>query len=149
MIAQQEQAVRRSEEETKRLQAKIRAEMEAETAIINAEKEARVSVINTEQAANQSRIRMQMEIAQKEAEKTKAIISNEILLATEKAKADALNHMIIQEALARQQQLTPEYLKYTLYKSLANNTKIYFGEKIPQIFLDFLGKGSENDIYLD
>jgi hypothetical protein len=29
---------------------------------------------------------------------------------------------------------TPEFLRALLYKSLANNTKIYFGEKIPGIY---------------
>lgn len=30
-----------------------------------------------------------------------------------------------------------EYLRYVLYTSLANNTKIYFGDKIPTIFTDW------------
>lgn len=31
-----------------------------------------------------------------------------------------------------------QYLRYVLYTSLANNTKIYFGEKVPSIFADFI-----------
>jgi len=44
---------------------------------------------------------------------------------------------ITKEAEANQMKYTENFLKYILYTSLANNTKIYFGEKIPSIFIDF------------
>jgi hypothetical protein len=47
------------------------------------------------------------------------------------------------EAEANALMLTPEYLRLVLYQSLSNNTKIYFGEKIPQIFLDWAPDRSE------
>ena len=149
MVAEQNQRVRRSEEETKRVQAKIRAEMEAETAIINARKEAEVSIIETEKIANQSKIRREMEIFEKEAHKTMALIENEITLARERAAADSLHYSLTTEAEALNKKLTPEYLKYTLYTSLASNTKIFFGESIPQIFLDFLGQKNRESIVLE
>eukprot|EP01096_Ripella_sp_DP13-Kostka_P010646 TRINITY_DN4227_c0_g1_i1.p2 TRINITY_DN4227_c0_g1~~TRINITY_DN4227_c0_g1_i1.p2 ORF type:complete len:343 (+),score=166.41 TRINITY_DN4227_c0_g1_i1:46-1074(+) len=149
MVAEQTQRVRRAEEETKRVQAKIRAEMEAETAIINARKEAEVSLIESEKIANQSKIRREMEIFEKEAEKTMALIENEISVARQRAAADSTFYSLTTEAEALSKKLTPEYLKYTLYTSLANNTKIFFGEKIPQIFLDFLGEKHRGDVMLN
>ncbi len=53
------------------------------------------------------------------------------------AMADALYYQITREAEANAQKLTPEYLRLVLYQAIANNTKIYFGESIPQIFLDW------------
>jgi hypothetical protein len=51
--------------------------------------------------------------------------------------AEAAHHRITLEAEANALKLTPEYLRMVLYQALANNTKIYFGEKIPQMFLDW------------
>merc|ERR1711933_436046 len=42
----------------------------------------------------------------------------------------------MKEAEANQLKLTPEFLALETAKALSNNTKIYFGEKIPNIFLD-------------
>jgi len=58
----------------------------------------------------------------------------------EKAKADAYSYSILQEAEANQILLTPEYLRVALYKSLANNITMYFGESIPKVFYSDLGK---------
>lgn len=32
--------------------------------------------------------------------------------------------------------LTPEFIAHTKYQSLATNTKVYFGNSIPNMFLD-------------
>jgi len=46
----------------------------------------------------------------------------------------------LREAEANKLKYTENYLKYVLYTSLANNTKIFFGEKIPNIFSQFLNE---------
>jgi hypothetical protein len=50
-----------------------------------------------------------------------------------RALADAQSYAIRLEAEANQMLFTKEYLERELYRSVANNTKIYYGEKIPQV----------------
>jgi regulator of protease activity HflC (stomatin/prohibitin superfamily) len=138
MVAHQEQLVVVKREETARLQAKIQAEKEAEVSMINAQKEATVAAINAQREANVSLIAVEMAIKQKQGEQKKQLIENEMHVAKQKALAEALHHQITMEAEANLKKLTPEYLRLVLYQSLANNTKIFFGEKIPQIFIDWL-----------
>lgn len=40
------------------------------------------------------------------------------------------------QAIANQHLLTPQYLELKKYEAIASNNKIYFGEKIPNIFVD-------------
>ena len=41
-----------------------------------------------------------------------------------------------------QLKLTPEYLQLMKYKAIAANSKIYFGNDIPQMFVDSASAGS-------
>jgi len=131
LVEKEKEAVARKEEEISRLRATI-----------NAEKEAIIARINAEQVANVSMIKTQMEIMQKEAELKKEKIQNEIYVAHQKALADSEFYSITKAAEANQAKYTPEYLRYVLYSSLSNNTKIYFGDKIPQIFQNMIPEDS-------
>jgi len=135
LVEKEREMVARKEEEIVKMRATIQAMKEADIARINAEKEANISRITT-----------QRQIMEKEAELTKEKIQNEIYLAQQKALADAENYFIIKAAEANQKKYTEEYLRYVLYTSLSNNTKIYFGEKIPSIFLDFIPPVSQQKI---
>jgi len=115
-------------------------------ATIQAEKEAAIAQINAEKIANVSRINMMREIAEKEAELTKEKIQNQIALERQKASTDAETYQIEQTAVANQKKYTEEYLRYVLYTSLTNNMKVYFGEKLPNIFVDFLTRESKEKI---
>lgn len=44
--------------------------------------------------------------------------------------------------LLSQLKLTPEYLQLMKYKAIAANSKIYFGNEIPQMFVDSGSAGS-------
>jgi len=57
-------------------------------------------------------------------------------LAREKALADANYYRILKEAEANRLKLTPEYLELRFIESIANNSKIFFGEKIPNMIMD-------------
>jgi hypothetical protein len=46
---------------------------------------------------------------------------------------------VSQEAEAQKAKLTPEYLQLAFMQAVANNTKLYFGEKLPSMLLDFHG----------
>jgi len=63
-------------------------------------------------------------------------IMDATLLAKEKAMADAEYYKSEKEAEANKLKLTQEYLELVKYQSIGQNTKIYFGDKIPQMFID-------------
>lgn len=44
--------------------------------------------------------------------------------------------LIVLQAQANQLLLTPQYIELKKYEAIASNNKIYFGEKIPNIFVD-------------
>eukprot|EP01095_Lingulamoeba_sp_RSL-Kostka_P003526 TRINITY_DN1449_c0_g1_i2.p1 TRINITY_DN1449_c0_g1~~TRINITY_DN1449_c0_g1_i2.p1 ORF type:complete len:155 (+),score=65.52 TRINITY_DN1449_c0_g1_i2:650-1114(+) len=143
MVASQAQLVTQKEEETKRMQSKIRAEMEAEVSIINARKEANVAEIEAQRKFNVSRIEMQQQIKEQEAQATMELIQNEMHVAKQKALAEANRFQLENEAEGLKAKLTPAFLQYTLFQSLSNNTKIYFGENIPSMFLPFLSGNND------
>ena len=75
---------------------------------------------------------MNKQILAKESLKKMEEIENQIYIEREKSKADAHFYKISKMIEAEQKQLTPEYLKRLAIESIANNTKIYFGESIPK-----------------
>lgn len=92
------------------------------------------AIIEAEKAAAVEEIRLKMLILQKENEKSLASIQNEILLEKTKADADAKFYSITREADANKMLITPEFLQLESVRAISNNTKIYFGEKIPQMY---------------
>merc|ERR1712031_101632 len=77
-------------------------------------------------------------VAEKEAEtdRKKATIEEQIHLNREKALSDASYYKQIKESESNSQLLTTEYLEYMHILALSNNTKVYFGEKMPNLFVD-------------
>jgi len=143
MVAAQEQKVTEMQEDTLKIQARARAEREAEVDMINANKEANISKINAQMELEKAKITIEQQIAEKEGLKAMELLQNEIHLAKEKAKSEALQFAVETEAEAWSKKLTPEFLKYTLYSALANNTKIYFGESIPAIMQQWMRDGED------
>lgn len=45
--------------------------------------------------------------------------------------------------------LTPEYLQLMKYKAIAANSKIYFGNDIPQMFVDSAGSSIKASAAMD
>lgn len=119
----EEQKVKEKQAETRKKEAMIQAQMEAEV----------------------SKIQMERMIAEKEANKKVALIENEMELAKKKAETDAKYYKEIKEIEANTKKLTPEYLKYTLIQGITNNTKLYFGESIPKYIGDNMKILSELD----
>jgi len=127
LVRVEQEKVAKKEEDTSFMRASVQAKKEAEVARINAEKVANVSKINAER-----------EMIEKEAEKKKRAIDDEINLNHQKAQTDAEFYRMTKQAEAHERLYTENYLRYILYTSLANNTKIYFGNKIPTIFADLI-----------
>ncbi|VAI05394.1 erlin-2-B isoform X2 [Triticum dicoccoides] len=105
------------------------AEKEAET-------QKKIALSEAEKNALVSKILMQQMLTEKDSSKRQQQIDNEMFLARERALADANYYRITKEAEANKLKLTPEYLELRFIESIANNTKIFFGEKIPNMIMD-------------
>ncbi|CAF4089833.1 unnamed protein product, partial [Rotaria sordida] len=99
-----------------------------------AETDCRRAVIEAEKLSQIAKIQYKQKILGKEAEKRIAEIEAEMHLAKERALADANKYKSDTEAESNKIKLTPEYLQWSMYQALAQNTKIYFGNSIPNIF---------------
>jgi len=111
-------------EQTQRLVEK-EAETERKRAVIEAEKVAMVAAIELNRT-----------LAQKMNEQRIADVQNAMETARVRAEADAEFYRAQKEAEANQLRLTPELIALESARALAQNTKVYFGEKIPSIFTD-------------
>lgn len=100
------------------------AETERKRAIIEAEKEAQVAKIQYEQ-----------KIMEKESLQKISQIEDEMHVAKQKSMADAEFYKLSQLAKINKELLTKEYIELKKYESLAANSKVYFGNDIPQSFL--------------
>lgn len=105
-----------------------------------AETERHRAVIEAEKLAQVAKIQYEQKIQGKESEKHIAEIEAEMHLARERALADASKYRSDTEAESNKKKLTPEYLQWSMYQALAQNTKVYFGDSIPNIFHDALLK---------
>ncbi|KAI5065386.1 hypothetical protein GOP47_0020081 [Adiantum capillus-veneris] len=101
------------------------AETQKKKAVTEAEKDAQVSMIY-----------MHQKVTEKESIKRQQEIENEIYLAREKSLADANFYRVLKEAEANQLKLTPQFLELKFIEAIANNTKMYFGDKIPGMVMD-------------
>lgn len=111
-------------EQTQKLVEK-EAETDRKRAVIEADKDSMVAAIMLNRTLAEQLNMQQI-----------ANIENEMKLAKVKAEADAELYRAMKEAEANKLRLTPELLHLETVRALTNNTKIYFGEKIPNIFLD-------------
>ncbi|ETW00293.1 hypothetical protein, variant 1 [Aphanomyces invadans] len=99
-----------------------------------AETDKKRATIEAEKVSAVSKINMIKEIAEKESIQKIHAIEDIMHVDREKAWADAAYYRAMREAEANAGRLTEAFLEYTRILSLTNNTKIYFGEKIPTIF---------------
>jgi len=134
LVAEQHQMLITKQEETKRISARIAAQREAEVSKINAEREAEVSKINAQREALIAQIKNEMAVNESRsiAERNKIAAQAEAdrILILAKARAEAIK----MEAAALKEKLTPEYLRMIMYQSVANNTKIFFGNELPRLY---------------
>ena len=67
-------------------------------------------------------------------------ILDKVHINKERARSDAQYYAAMKEADANAQLLTANYLEYKRIESLSNNTKIYFGDKIPEMYVNNAGQ---------
>ncbi|CAF3145171.1 unnamed protein product [Rotaria socialis] len=99
-----------------------------------AETDRRRAVIEAEKLAQVAQIQYEQKILGKESEKRIAEIEAEMHLARERSMADANKYKSDTEAESNKMKLTPEFLQWSKYQALSQNTKVYFGDSIPNIF---------------
>ena len=63
-------------------------------------------------------------------------ILDKVHINKERARSDAKYYAAMKEADANSKLLTANYLEYKRIESLSNNTKIYFGDKIPEMYVN-------------
>lgn len=100
----------------------------------SAETERKRATIEAQQQKDVSEIQMRRKLAEQKTEQEIATMINEMHVATEKAYADAAHYKRLQEAEANALLLTPAYIEMKRIQSLANNTKVFFGNSIPSMF---------------
>lgn len=110
--------------ETQRLVEK-QAETERKRELIEAEKKKAVEAVSLERA-----------LKQKETDQMVEKINNEIIVTRAKAEADAELYRATKEAEANRIRLTPELLQLEAVRALANNTKVFWGERLPSLYAD-------------
>ncbi|XP_057837736.1 uncharacterized protein LOC131047939 isoform X1 [Cryptomeria japonica] len=120
------------EERTKALIAMERQkvlEKEAET-------HKKIAVTEAEKNSEVSSVIMEQRMMEKESIKKQQKIENEMYLAREKSRADSNYYKVMKEAEANKLKLTPEYLELRFIEAIANNSKMFFGNKVPNMVFD-------------
>ncbi|KAF3956918.1 hypothetical protein CMV_018013 [Castanea mollissima] len=101
-----------------------------------AETSKKMAISEAEKIANVSKILMEQKLMEKDSARKQQEIENQIYMAREKSLADAYFYRVLKEAEANKLKLTPQFLELKFVEAIADNTKIFFGEKIPNMFLD-------------
>ncbi|KAL0386026.1 UNVERIFIED_CONTAM: Erlin-2-B [Sesamum radiatum] len=101
-----------------------------------AETQKKIAISEAEKHAHVSKIQMEQKLMEKDSARMQEEISNAMYLAREKSLADADYYRTMKEAEANKLKLTPQYLELRFIEAIANNSKIYFGNKVPNMVLD-------------
>jgi erlin len=101
----------------------------------DAETERKKAIIEAEKAAQISKIQFEQKIMEKESLRKIEEIENRIQSDKLIQRANSDFYIAQKQAEANKLLLTKEYLELQRYESLMKNNKIYFGERIPNIFL--------------
>ncbi|XP_023547036.1 erlin-2-B-like [Cucurbita pepo subsp. pepo] len=101
-----------------------------------AETKKKMAISEAEKNANVSMILMEQKLMEKESARRQQEIDNHIYLAREKSLADANYYRVLKEAEANKLKLTPQFLELKFIEAIADNTKIFFGDKVPNMVLD-------------
>jgi len=109
-----------------------------------AETERKKAVIEAEKAAQVNKIQYEAKIMEKESMQKMSKIEDETHLARKRAHADAEYYTIEREAESNKLLLTAEYLELKRLQAIASNNKIFYGEKIPSMFLS--GSPAERNV---
>lgn len=82
-----------------------------------------------------AKIQYNQKIMEKESLQRISQIEDEMHLARQKSHANAESYKLKQQADVNKLLHTPQYIELKKFDALAQNTKVYFGNDIPQTFL--------------
>merc|ERR1712196_457003 len=121
------------EAESTKLQVAIQTQRLVEK---EAETERKKAIIEAEKQAEVARINLAQELTEKQNQQKMEEIANNMTVAKAKAQADAEFYRASKEAEANRVRITPELIQLEAVRAIANNTKMYFGDKLPSVFLE-------------
>nr|GMD29584.1 erlin-2-B [Ipomoea batatas] len=79
---------------------------------------------------------MEQKLMEKDSARKEEEIANAMYLAREKSLADAAYYRTMKEAEANRLKLTPQFLELKFIEAITNNSKMFFGNKVPNMVLD-------------
>jgi len=100
-----------------------------------AETERKVAIIKAEQSSQVAKISYEQKIMEKESQRRISEIEDATHLAKQKAIVDAEFYSQQKIAEANKLKLTDAYLESMRIQAIGQNNKIYYGDKIPNVFL--------------
>ncbi|KAJ6429524.1 hypothetical protein OIU84_021017 [Salix udensis] len=101
-----------------------------------AETTKKIAISEAEKNAKVSKILMEQKLMEKDSARQQQEIGNQMYMAHENILADAAFYRAMKEAEANKLKLTPQFLELKFIEAIANNTKIFFGDKVPNMVLD-------------
>ncbi|KAL2542889.1 SPFH/Band 7/PHB domain-containing membrane-associated protein family [Abeliophyllum distichum] len=130
-------SIRRNFEQMEEERTKVLIAMEKQrVSEKEAETQKKIAISEAEKHAHVSKIQMDQKLMEKDSSRRQEEISNTMYLAREKSLADADFYRTMKEAEANKLMLTPQYLELKFIEAIANNSKIFFGNKVPSMILD-------------
>ncbi|XP_062111471.1 uncharacterized protein LOC133822975 [Humulus lupulus] len=131
------ESIRRNFEQMEEERTKVLIAIERQRVVEKeSETKKKLALSEAEKNAGVSKILMEQKLMEKESAKKQDEIENQMYLAREKSLADADYYRVTKEAEANKLKLTPQFLELRFIEAIANNTKIFFGEKLPNMILD-------------
>ncbi|KAL5553639.1 hypothetical protein UlMin_041040 [Ulmus minor] len=131
------ETIRRNFEQMEEERTKVLIAIERQRVVEKeAETKKKMAISEAEKNAGVSKILMEQKLMEKESARRQEEIENQMYLAREKSLADADFYRVIKEAEANKLKLTPQFLELKFIEAIANNTKMFFGEKVPNMVLD-------------
>uniref|UniRef100_A0A803QQ11 Band 7 domain-containing protein n=1 Tax=Cannabis sativa TaxID=3483 RepID=A0A803QQ11_CANSA len=131
------ESIRRNFEQMEEERTKVLIAVERQKVVEKeSETKKKLAISEAEKNAGVSKILMDQKLMEKESAKKQDEIENQMYLAREKGLADADFYRVTKEAEANKLKLTPQFLELRFIEAIANNTKIFFGEKLPNMILD-------------
>ncbi|RWR72889.1 erlin-2-B [Cinnamomum micranthum f. kanehirae] len=130
-------SIKRNFEEMEEERTKVLIAMERQKV---SEKEAetlkKIALTEAEKNALVSKILMEQKLMEKDSSRKQEEIENQMYLAKEKSLADAAFYRVMKEAEANKLKLTPAFLELKFIESISNNSKIFFGDRVPNMIFD-------------
>ncbi|XP_017971146.1 PREDICTED: erlin-2-B [Theobroma cacao] len=131
------ESIRRNYEQMEEERTKVLISIERQKVVEKeSETQKKMAISEAEKTATVSKILMEQKLMEKESARRQQEIENQMYIAREKSLADADFYRVMKEAEANKLKLTAEFLELKFIEAIADNTKIFFGDKIPNMVMD-------------